>query len=71
MPRFRDSFVPLIHRPQAPFQSDLCEHYPLPQMSSEFTQEKLTSLWGATPTEENIETAARIEESMRNVTTNA
>jgi hypothetical protein len=66
MPRFRDSFLPLIHRPQAPFQYELFEPQPLPQEGSQFTLEKLTALLGATPTtEEDISRSARIVESIR------
>jgi hypothetical protein len=62
------SFLPLIHRPQASFQYDLFEPQPLTQgMDSQFTQEQLTALLGATPTEEDTSRAARIVESIRNV----
>jgi hypothetical protein len=54
-PRFRDPFLPLIHRPQAPFQYDLYEPHPPPKMGSEITPEKLPSLWGAAPTVEDSE----------------
>jgi hypothetical protein len=71
MLRFRDSFLPLIHRSQAPFQYDLFEPTPLPQVNSQFTQAKLAALLGATPTEEDTERAARIVNSIRNATYNA
>jgi hypothetical protein len=71
MPRFRDSFLPLIHRPQAPFQYDLFDPQPLPQENSQFTQEQLTALLGETPTEEDTDRAARIVEAIRNATVNA
>jgi hypothetical protein len=71
MPRFRDSFLPLIHRPQAPFQYDLFEPQPLSQQDSQFTREQLTALLGATPTEEDTDRAARIVEAIRNTTSNA
>ena len=71
MPRFRDSFLPLIHRPQAPFQYDLFEAQPLPQENSQFTRGQLTALLGATPTEEDTNRAARIVEAIRNATGNA
>jgi hypothetical protein len=70
-PTCRDSFLPLIHRPQAPFQYDLFEPQPLPQEGSQFTLEKLTALLGVTPTEEDISRSAHIVESIRSITINA
>jgi hypothetical protein len=70
-PRFREYFYPIVNLSEAHNLYELYEHKRLPKKDVQLTQEKLETLLGAAPTEEDTARSPQILEAIRNTDLNA
>jgi hypothetical protein len=70
-PRFRDKYIPFLWKYAVQSHYDLYEHKPLPKKGVELSSEKLESLLGAPPTEDDVERSPLIIEAIRYSAQNA
>jgi hypothetical protein len=70
-PRFRDTYIPFLWKYAVHSHYDLYEHKSLPKKGVEFSTEKLETLLGATPTEDDVERSPLIIEAIRHSAQNA
>jgi hypothetical protein len=70
-PRFREYYYPIVNPGEAQYLYELHESKRLPKKNVQLTPEKLETLLGAVPTEEDITRSSQILEVIRSTETNA
>jgi hypothetical protein len=70
-PRFREYYYPIVNPGEAQYLYELHESKRLPKKNVQLTPEKLETLLGAVPTEEDITRSSQILEVIRSTEANA
>jgi hypothetical protein len=70
-PRFREYYYPIVNPDEAQYLYELHESKRLPKKNVQLTPEKLETLFGAVPTEEDVTRSPQILEVIRSTETNA